>query len=88
LPHASLKGLAALDLRELHIRRQMNFTISGHKITIIKNLQDKALRDSFVYGAATQLPRYRGETQGRASDFPLAQPIIDSWENDQATHTQ
>jgi hypothetical protein len=66
----------------------MNFTISGHKITIINNVQDEALRDSFVYGAATQLPRYRRETQGRASDFPLAQSIIDSWENDQATHTQ
>jgi len=66
----------------------MNLAISGHKITIINNVQDKALRDSFVYGAATQFPRYRGETQGRASDFPLAQSIVDSWENDQATHTQ
>jgi hypothetical protein len=48
LPDAPLEGLAALDLRELHIRRQMNFTISSHEITIINNVQDKALRDSFV----------------------------------------
>jgi len=87
LPYALLEGLAALNLGELHIRWQVNFTISSEEITIIDDVQDEPLRDSFVYGAATQLPRHGGKTQGRASDCPFAQSIIDSWENDQATQT-
>jgi hypothetical protein len=65
----------------------MNFTISRYEVTIIANVQDKALRDSFVHCATAQLPRYRGETQGGASDIPFAQSIVDSWKNDQATQT-
>jgi hypothetical protein len=38
LPYALLEGLATLDLGELHIRRQVNFTISSDEITTINDV--------------------------------------------------
>jgi hypothetical protein len=69
LPYALLEGLATLDLGELHVRRQLNFTISSDEITIIDDVQDELLRDSFVYGATTRL---RAERLTALSRSPLS----------------